>query len=361
MQNNVVISEQSALQFSNNVLDWYHQKGRKDLPWQKEKTPYSVWISEIMLQQTQVATVIPYYQKFMQSFPSIKDLASADEDLVLHHWTGLGYYARARNLHKAAKLIVSEHGGEFPEQIDQVIALPGIGRSTAGAVLSLSLAKPHAILDGNVKRVLARYYLVEGHNGQSKYEKALWPIAEKLTPINGVQFYNQAMMDLGATVCTRSKPDCVNCPIQKNCLANISGEQASFPNKKPKKKIPEKSALMIIPRIGNKILMYKRPPTGIWGGLWCFLEAEKEQKIPEILAKHDLLAKKQVALTPFRHTFSHFHLDISALVIDCTQDTAKEISENENIKWYDLVNKSTAGLAASSKKLIDELNQLPIT
>ena len=321
-----------------------------------------------MLQQTQVATVIPYYQRFMTSFPTITSLANADEDQVLHHWTGLGYYARARNLHKAAKLIASEHQGLFPEDIEQVIALPGIGRSTAGAILSLSLNQHHPILDGNVKRVLARNYLVEGYNGLAKFDKALWQLSETLTPATDTGFYTQAMMDLGATVCTRSKPTCEVCPVQSSCLANASSRQADFPQKKPKKKIPEKSTIMVIPRIktdnSDQVLMEKRPPAGIWGGLWCFYEVNDENEIDSLLLSLNLTAiskqgSKQL-LTPFRHTFSHFHLDISPIIIDCVQLSDKaiseikhqEISEPRKQKWYDLYNEANVGLAASTKKLI---------
>lgn len=364
----VQISPESAKQFATQVVAWYHHQGRKHLPWQQNKTPYSVWVSEIMLQQTQVKTVIDYYKRFMASFPTITSLANADEDNVLHHWTGLGYYARARNLHKAAKLIVSEHKGIFPEKIEQVIALPGIGRSTAGAILSLSLNQHHPILDGNVKRVLARNYLVEGYNGLAKFDKALWQLSECLTPATDTGFYTQAMMDLGATVCTRSKPTCELCPVKTSCLALASSQQADFPQKKPKKKIPEKSTIMVIPRIttttSDKVLMEKRPPAGIWGGLWCFHEVNDKSEIANLLGTLGLKANtktdSQQALTPFRHTFSHFHLDISPIVINCSQIEIssnsyinnQEISEPRKQKWYDLHNEASVGLAASTKKLI---------
>tara|TARA_R110002167_G_scaffold50547_3_gene147060 strand:+ start:51772 stop:52770 length:999 start_codon:yes stop_codon:yes gene_type:complete len=326
-----------------------------------------------MLQQTQVSTVIPYYQRFMASFPTITSLANADEDNVLHHWTGLGYYARARNLHKAAQLINSQYQGVFPEEIEQVIALPGIGRSTAGAILSLSLNQHHPILDGNVKRVLARNYLVEGYNGLAKFDKALWQLSEQLTPAIDTSFYTQAMMDLGATVCTRSKPNCELCPIKTSCLAFASSEQADFPQKKPKKKIPEKNTIMVIPRIttatSDKVLMEKRPPVGIWGGLWCFHEVSEKSEIADLLPSLGLkiIAKQgsQQELTPFRHTFSHFHLDISPIIIDCVQIEIgsrsyfnnqeinnQEISEPRKQKWYDLNSEASVGLAASTKKLI---------
>lgn len=357
MKHTSKITQESAKKFSQNILNWYHEFGRKHLPWQENKTPYRVWISEIMLQQTQVATVIPYYQKFMKSFPTIPALAKADEDEVLHHWTGLGYYARARNLHKTAKIITEKYQGEFPEDIEDVIALPGIGRSTAGAILSLSRKKHHAILDGNVKRVLARCYLVEGHNGQAKYEKSLWPIADVLTPKKDVEFYNQAMMDIGATICTRSSPQCENCPVQSSCIAYATNEQANYPQKKPKKVTPEKSTFMIIPKLGNKVLMEKRPPAGIWGGLWCFYETSNPKNIGQLLETLHLKELTREALPSFRHTFSHFHLDITPIIVDVEQQEAKEVSDQKSEQWYDLHQNVEVGLAASTKKLIKLLEQ----
>jgi A/G-specific adenine glycosylase len=357
MTNKTQISSKSATLFAEQVLAWYQKQGRKSLPWQQNKTPYRVWVSEIMLQQTQVATVIPYYLRFMESFPSITALANADEDLVLHHWTGLGYYARARNLHKAAKTIKNDYKSIFPQSIEEVIALPGIGRSTAGAILSISLNKHHAILDGNVKRVLARCYKVDGHNGQARYEKALWPIAETLTPQENVAQYTQAMMDLGSLVCTRSKPNCQQCPITATCLVFALNEQANYPQKKPKKKIPEKNTILVIPRIDTQVLMEKRPPSGIWGGLWCFLEVTHENEIPSLLKILNLKATSSQKLTKFRHTFSHFHLDIEPIVIDCIALPAKEINENKQQQWYNLINEASVGLAASTQKLITLLKQ----
>ncbi|MEW6990843.1 A/G-specific adenine glycosylase [Colwelliaceae bacterium 6441] len=360
MTKSTQISALSAEKFSQQVLTWFEQQGRKHLPWQENKTPYRVWISEIMLQQTQVATVIPYYQRFMASFPTIVDLANADEDNVLHHWTGLGYYARARNLHKTAKIIRDEYQGEFPVNIEEVIALPGIGRSTAGAILSLALKKHHAILDGNVKRVLARCYTIEGHNAQAKFEKALWPIAEQLTPQLGVEKYNQAMMDLGAMICTRSKPLCEQCPIQKNCFAYASNEQSNYPQKKPKKITPVKETIMVIARVNNKVLMEKRPPSGIWGGLWCFLEVTNHSDVAAMLGKNHLAVKKTTPLESFRHTFSHFHLDITPLLVDCEQEISKEINDVNQHKWYDLTKEASVGLAASTSKLIEQVKQQQI-
>lgn len=360
MTNKTTISAKSAQVFSRQVLNWFELQGRKHLPWQQDKTPYRVWISEIMLQQTQVATVIPYYQRFMESFPTVTDLANADEDTVLHHWTGLGYYARARNLHKSAKIIRDQYQGRFPDDIEQVIALPGIGRSTAGAVLSLSLNKHHAILDGNVKRVLARCYMVQGHAGQAIYEKTLWPITEALTPKKGVASFNQAMMDLGAMVCTRSKPNCEICPVNAGCLAYLGEEQANYPQKKPKKVIPEKHTIMVIPRVNQQVLMEKRPPSGIWGGLWCFLEISETSQLTNLLTKLNLKQINSTNLDKFRHTFSHFHLDIEPIVVDCEILPAKEISENNTLQWYNLTTKASVGLAASTQKLIKQLQQLPV-
>ncbi|WP_440875777.1 A/G-specific adenine glycosylase [Thalassotalea sp. PLHSN55] len=351
----VTISKASANKFAHQVLAWYQEQGRKTLPWQQNKTPYRVWISEIMLQQTQVATVIPYYQRFMASFPTIAALASADEDKVLHHWTGLGYYARARNLHKAAKQIVELHQGKFPQTLNETIDLPGIGRSTAGAILSLSLNKHHAILDGNVKRVLARCYTIEGHNAQAKFEQQLWPIADALTPKEGVAQYNQAMMDLGAMVCTRSKPDCDNCPLSSGCLAKAGDLQSAFPQKKPKKQTPVKNTIMVIPRVNNKVLMEKRPPSGIWGGLWCFYEITAATQLNDFLTSQGLKAVEQFSLPAFRHTFSHFHLDIETIVVDCRQLKVEEVNEKTPQQWYDLSKQSSVGLAASTQKLISLL------
>lgn len=357
MKENTIISASTAENFSQQVLTWFHQQGRKHLPWQQNKTPYRVWISEIMLQQTQVATVIPYYLRFMESFPTIVDLANASEDNVLHHWTGLGYYARARNLHKSAKIIRDDYQGTFPETLDEVIALPGIGRSTAGAILSLALKKHHSILDGNVKRVLARCFTVDGYNGQSKFEKALWPITDTLTPAKSVEHYNQAMMDLGAMVCTRTKPLCDKCPIENICFANASNEQANYPQKKPKKTTPVKQTIMVIPRLENKVLMEKRPPAGIWGGLWCFLEVNNNNDIDALLKQQSLKKEKLTTLESFRHTFSHFHLDITPILVDCQAIKAKEINDVKQQKWYDLTTEASVGLAASTSKLIELVKQ----
>jgi len=251
------------------VLAWYDSHGRRHLPWQQDTTPYRVWISEIMLQQTQVSTVIPYYERFLQRFPDVQALAAAPIDEVLHLWTGLGYYARARNLHKAAQLLVERFDGEFPETVEEVAGLPGIGRSTAGAILSLSRQQRAVILDGNVKRVLSRFHAV-GDTGSAQ-EKILWQHAEAHTPQKRVHHFNQVMMDLGATVCTRAKPACLLCPLQSHCAALKEGEPTAYPAKKAARAVPEKSTtLLVLLNAEGEVLLEQRPPAGIWGGLWSF-------------------------------------------------------------------------------------------
>jgi len=233
-------------EFSDKVLNWFDQQGRKDLPWQQDINPYRVWVSEIMLQQTQVKTVIPYYQRFMQSFPTVEALAKATQDDVLKHWSGLGYYARGRNLHKSAQMVCNEFSGAFPVTLDEMQSLPGIGRSTAAAILSIAHNQQQAILDGNVKRVIARVFAVSGWPGQSAVLKKFWMLAEKLVPDSRNADYTQAMMDLGATVCTRTKPACENCPLSADCLAFKQGNIADYPGKKPKKALPKKQAIMLM-------------------------------------------------------------------------------------------------------------------
>ncbi|MDO6839480.1 A/G-specific adenine glycosylase [Paraglaciecola chathamensis] len=337
--------------FANRILSWFDSHGRKDLPWQQGKTPYSVWVSEIMLQQTQVKTVIPYYQKFMQRFPDILTLANAPQDEVLHHWTGLGYYARARNLQKAAQFIRDQYDGKFPQDINDVIALPGIGRSTAGAVLSLACAQHHSILDGNVKRVLARYFAVDGWPGKKDVEQALWQYADSLTPNSRTGDYTQAMMDMGATICTRSKPKCDSCPLQQNCLAFAQGRQSELPGKKPKKEIPVRTTVMLIPMWQSQVLIYQRPPSGLWGGLWGFYEADSLDKLDATAQQLALGQYTRLTLEPFRHTFSHFHLDIQPVILQLEQPSSSQVNEKQQI-WYDLLKQPNVGLAAPTKKLL---------
>ncbi|MCV2885742.1 A/G-specific adenine glycosylase [Aestuariibacter sp. AA17] len=338
------------MSFSDRILAWFDQHGRKNLPWQQDITPYRVWVSEIMLQQTQVKTVIPYYARFMASFPDVHALADAPEDEVLHHWTGLGYYARARNLHKAAKMIVAEYNGAFPRTLSEVMTLPGIGRSTAGAVLSIACNQSHSILDGNVKRVLARYLGIEGWPGVKAVENVLWEHADALTPTSRTHHYTQAMMDMGATVCTRSKPACDRCPVQVDCIAYASGRQAELPGKKPKKILPEKSTIMMIPMWQQQALLYKRPPSGLWGGLWGFYEVDTPEQIPDKIERLKLGTVSQQPLPVFRHTFSHYHLDIQPVILHLSQPPQSMAGEQVQM-WYDLTQPANVGLAAPTKKL----------
>ena len=264
-----------AQNFAEAVIDWFEIHGRHDLPWQVDPSPYRVWISEIMLQQTRVGTVIPYFRRFMTRFPDVSVLAAADIDQVLHLWTGLGYYARARNLHKAARTIVEEHGGGFPDTVEELTRLSGIGPSTAGAILALAHGRRAPILDGNVKRVLARCYAVEGFPGNSKTRSELWTLAEELTPSKRVAAYTQGMMDLGATLCTRSNPDCPQCPLYDRCLARQRGEIDRFPGKRPAKTLPVRSVTMfILQDREGRVLLEKRPPNGIWGSLYSLPQIE---------------------------------------------------------------------------------------
>lgn len=343
-----------SLHFSNAVLQWFDIYGRKTLPWQLNKTPYSVWVSEIMLQQTQVATVIPYYQRFMQRFPRVEDLANAPQDDVLHHWTGLGYYARARNLHKAAQQVVSQHKGQFPDTLEQMVALPGIGRSTAGAVLSLAMGQHQPILDGNVKRVLARFHGVEGWPGNKKVADVLWQHAEANTPKERVGDFNQAMMDMGATLCTRSKPKCGDCPLMPACVAQQQQRHSELPGKKPKKQTPVKTTVMLLPYYQGQVLMYKRPATGLWGGLWGFYEVPELADVPDMAQQLGIAVYSEEALTPLRHTFSHFHLDITPLLLN-VEDTPQLMVQEQQQMWFDIASPQEVGQAAVTQKLLQQI------
>ncbi len=341
-----------ASQFAQQVLEWYDRFGRKTLPWQLEKTPYKVWLSEVMLQQTQVATVIPYFERFMARFPGVGDLAAAPLDEVLHLWTGLGYYARARNLHKAAQQVVTLHGGEFPADFTAIAALPGVGRSTAGAILSLSLGLHFPILDGNVKRVLARCYAVSGWPGKKEVEKRLWQISEEVTPASGVSEFNQAMMDLGALVCTRSRPKCEICPLNSGCEAYATSSWASYPGKKPKVTLPERSAIFLLIKNGNNVWLEQRPPSGLWGGLYCFPQFASEAALQTWLKQRAITGELQ-QLTAFRHTFSHFHLDIVPVLLE--EPSFGSLMDEAGGLWYNLAQPPSVGLAVPVERLLHEL------
>jgi A/G-specific adenine glycosylase len=300
--------------FSARLIAWQRRHGRHDLPWQVADA-YRIWLSEIMLQQTQVETVIPYYLRFLQRFPEVARLAGASQDEVLALWSGLGYYARARNLHAAARRVVAEHGGRFPDDFDSLVALPGIGRSTAAAIAVFARGERRAILDGNVKRVLCRVFGVEGWPGEGAVEKRLWRLAEALLPDTGIAAYTQGLMDLGATLCARTRPDCPACPYADDCLARRQGRVAELPAPRPRRGLPEKATCMLVLRHGGALLFEKRPASGLWGGLWTF---------PECPAGGDAEAAARVlgyAATPapwtmsLTHAFSHFRLAIEVRLL----------------------------------------------
>lgn len=339
--------------FQARVLDWFDRNGRKDLPWQLEKTPYRVWVSEIMLQQTQVKTVLPYFHRFIAAFPEVSDLAAAPLDQVLGYWSGLGYYARARNLHKAA-ISIDRRGG-FPQTLAELMALPGIGRSTAGAILSIAFNDSHAILDGNVKRVLSRFNGVFGWPGRASIAKRLWAVSDAYTPVRRVADYTQAMMDLGATLCTRSQPNCQVCPLSDACYAYRNQCIGDLPTAKPKAEIPvQQKAFLILRNRQQRILLCKRPPIGIWGGLWSLPEFDDHNLAVEWQRRH-FQALDEVELLPVRrHSFSHFHLDYQPIVANIT-DSVTEVMEAGQTVWYNMSDEQTLGLPAPVKKLLEEI------
>ncbi len=299
-------------EFAKKIILWQRAEGRHDLPWQENRDPYAVWLSEIMLQQTQVNTVIPYYRKFLKRFPDIASLAAASDDEVMAHWAGLGYYSRARNVHKAAQKMVAHYQGNFPEGFDDMLALPGIGRSTAAAISAFCFGARTAILDGNVKRVLARYFGVQGYPGEKKIETKMWLEAEALLPEKNVDVYSQGLMDLGATLCTRSKPDCPRCPLREECAAFRDGRTAELPMRKPKKNIPQKQVVMLILIQGRQVLLEKRPPSGIWGGLWSLPELALDENIEAVCAaRYGVTGSVLPPLEIVSHGFTHFTLHIT--------------------------------------------------
>jgi len=341
--------------FAAALLTWFDRHGRKHLPWQRERTPYRVWVSEIMLQQTQVTTVIPYYERFMARFPNIAALAAAPLDEVLHLWTGLGYYARARNLHRAAQHVVRDHAGVFPRTIEAVEALPGIGRSTAGAILALSLDQRHPILDGNVKRVLTRYFVIRGFPGTPAIERELWARADACTPAERVADYTQAMMDLGATVCVRSRPVCAACPQQDTCVAHRLGVQAELPTPRPKKERPARTAFALLARNREQaLLLERRAPTGLWGGLWTFPQfVSREEALAWAQARFDFDMAQVEMLAAYEHAFTHFDLTLTPLVVNVA--TAR-VEDEDNYAWYDARTPARIGLAKPAVDLIRALH-----
>ncbi|TAN77829.1 MAG: A/G-specific adenine glycosylase [Gallionella sp.] len=340
--------------FSSRLIRWQHRHGRHDLPWQGASA-YHVWLSEIMLQQTQVATVIPYYQRFIASFPSIAALAAAGEEQVLAHWSGLGYYARGRNLHRAAQLIAVQYGGEFPRGFEQIIELPGVGRSTAAAICALAFHQRHAILDGNVKRVLARYCGIEGWAGDKKIEAQLWQQAEALLPQRDVATYTQALMDMGATVCTRRKPECGECPVRADCVAHQTRRVHELPAPRPRKAAPERHATFLLLMHGGDVLLEKRPGSGIWGGLWCPPQFDDEGAAKDWLVRNGVNAIRGERLETFTHTFTHFKLHIAPLLLRLAYKP-QQVQQPGSV-WLDVVDALNAAIPAPVRKLLEQLDR----
>ncbi len=341
--------------FAERLLAWFDTHGRKDLPWQKDTDPYRIWVSEIMLQQTQVATVIPYFEKFVARFATVTDLANAAQDDVLHHWSGLGYYARARNLHRAAQIVRDEHDSCVPVNFDELVSLPGIGRSTAAAILSLALEQWHPILDGNVKRVLARHAHIAGWPGKTEVANTLWQLAERRTPKTHCGAYTQAIMDLGATLCTRSNPDCGRCPVSADCEAYAAGDVAEYPGKKPRKAKPLRQTTMLVATSSAGLYLERRPEAGIWGGLWSLPELGDRTIEGWCL---DELATRAAATEPWqplRHSFSHYDLDILPIRVRVDPPLSK-VNDSDTTTWYRLDETPPGGIAAPVRKLIDQLN-----
>lgn len=345
-------------EFSQPLLAWFDLYGRKNLPWQHPRSAYRVWISEIMLQQTQVKTVIPYFLRFIASFPDVQALAEAPEDEVLAHWSGLGYYSRARNLQKSAKMIQTEHNGEFPNELETLLKLPGIGDSTAAAIASLAFNKATAILDGNVKRVLSRYFLVAGLPNDSSVKKTLWRLANECMSQTRCADYSQAIMDMGATCCTSKKPDCISCPLQTTCLAYKNNVVDDYPFKKPKKTLPTKhQQFLLLHTKQNRIYLEKRPPTGIWGGLWC-LPSIDMGACPTTYSNstYALHTKNPQELLKIKHTFSHFHLYIQAWSLESIV-SANNVAESSG-RWFAIDEIGGLGLAKPVSLIIEEFCRL---
>ena len=341
--------------FAQDVIAWQVRHGRNALPWQK-RDAYAVWVSEIMLQQTQVGTVIPYYQRFMQRFPDVPSLARASLDDVLAHWSGLGYYSRARNLHRAACVLSEHHGGRFPRTVSEVMALPGIGRSTAAAIMVFGFGERHAILDGNVKRVLARVRAIEGYPGLKPVADRLWEAAERLLPRKGVEAYTQGLMDLGATVCTRSNPRCGDCPVTRHCVAFAQERVAEFPQPRPRKVLPHKRCGMIIIEHEGALLLEKRPAPGVWGGLWCFPQIDLEEDVGSLcLHRYGVHVAAPEMLPTIDHGFTHFRLTISPLRMRATSVTPR--AGEADHRWIETSTVNDAAVPAPVRRILELLAQ----
>lgn len=345
--------------FSSELISWQKQHGRHQLPWQNTRDAYRIWLSEIMLQQTQVSAVIPYYERFLQSFPDVAALAAAPVEEVMALWSGLGYYTRARNLHRCAQQVVAQHGGIFPADVDLLVALPGIGRSTAAAIAAFAYGARAAILDGNVKRVFCRVFGIEGFPGEKRVENSLWERAEALLPVRDIESYTQGLMDLGATLCARSRPLCSSCPLQRRCVAFASGRTAELPARKPKKAIPEKSTVMLVVLYNDEVLLERRPGYGIWGGLLSLPELSRLQsadtehvsqdKLEVALAEFGEITSFDV-LPDFSHGFTHYKLQVVPVRVQLLRRFS--LVGQTDYQWVSLRGLGQAALPAPVKKLL---------
>ena len=342
--------------FARRLIEWRQANGRHELPWLNSRDPYHVWVSEIMLQQTRVETVIPYYQRFLQRFPELATLAAAPLDEVLSLWSGLGYYARARNLHACARCIVDDHGGRFPEQPEAIAGLPGIGRSTAAAIAVFAFGARAAILDGNVRRVLCRHFGIEGYAGKTRVEARLWQLAESLLPPAGVDHYIQAQMDLGATVCTRHRPDCKRCPLGGDCVARREDRVGQLPTPRPRQTLPTRSARLLVLREAQSVLLEKRGPRGIWGGLLSLPELPRKAGPAQDWVR-DRLSVSPLSVQPLpglRHSFTHFRLEIEPLLMDLPRACALA-GDSAGWQWLSLAELDSAPLPAPVRKILSAL------
>lgn len=344
--------------FSAKLIHWQKLHGRSNLPWQNTRDPYAIWVSEIMLQQTQVTTVIPYYLRFLQRFPDIESVASSSVDEILALWSGLGYYSRGRNLYQAARLIARDQGGIFPRNFEVIQQLPGIGRSTAAAIAVFAYGEQRAILDGNVKRVFARCFGVDGYPGERKNELLLWQKAEELLPEsyegNQIEIYTQALMDLGATVCTRGQPKCMTCPLQQDCIALRNDCVARLPVSRPRRPLPEKETVLLMLMKQGEVLLGKRPATGIWGGLWCLPEMPVgEDAIAYCMQHFGMKVRPLAHMPPLDHTFTHFRLRIHPRPLQVVSYPAvMQAQEQDETMWIMLDDALEAAIPAPVRKLI---------
>ena len=340
--------------FAGRLLVWFDASGRHDLPWQHPRTPYRVWLSEVMLQQTQVRVVVPYFERFVAALPDVRALADASVDEVFALWSGLGYYARARNLHAAAKLCVERHGGELPRGFDALVALPGIGRSTAGAILAQAWGERFAILDGNVKRVLCRVHGIDGWPGTPAVEKRLWDIAQAQLPDARLADYTQAQMDFGATLCTRADPACVLCPLQGECVALREDRVRELPTPKPVKPLPERHALVFVLRDArDRVLLQRRPQAGVWAGLWSLPEAGDHAAARDwfeanIAGDYDAAR----ALAPIDHGFTHYRFAMQPL--EWREVALRDgVRDNDSLRWIARAELASLGIPAPVRKLLE--------